>query len=60
MALTIREHIFSWKEKYGVYDEKEQPLYHVGGRFFSLGHELHITDMSGKEVAMVKQKVFAF
>lgn len=60
MALCIKEHIFSWKESYDVFDESQKLLYTVRGKVISLGHEIRICDPSGKEVAYIHQKVWSF
>jgi|LAHS01.1.fsa_nt_gb uncharacterized protein YxjI len=60
MALCIRERIFSWTEKYDVFDEKQNVLYSVKGEFWSLGHKIHIYDASGKEVAFIREKAWSF
>ena len=60
MGLAIRERIFSWTEKYDIYDEEGRPVYHVEGEFFSLGHKFHIYDLSHNEVAFVKEKAWSF
>jgi uncharacterized protein YxjI len=60
MALTIQERIFSWTEKYDVNDAEGHPVYQVHGEFWSLGHKIHVDDMSGKEVAFIKEKVWSF
>jgi uncharacterized protein YxjI len=60
MALCIKERIFSWTEKYDVYDDKQNVLYSVKGEFWSLGHKIHIYDPSGKEVAFIREKVWSF
>ena len=60
MALCIKEHLFSWTEKYDVYDENQSVLYSVEGEFWSLGHKIHILDAKGEEVAYIHEKVWAF
>ena len=47
MALTIRQRIFSWTERYDIYDENGRAKYHVEGEILSLGHRLHVTDFQG-------------
>lgn len=60
MGLAIRERIFSWTEKYDIYNEEGRHVYHVEGEFFSLGHKFHIYDLSHNEVAFVKEKAWSF
>lgn len=59
MQLLIKQRVFSWTDTYDVYDEKEEPKYFVKAEFFALGHQIHVYDKSGKEVGMVKQRLFA-
>ena len=39
--------------------DSENPKYFVKAEFFALGHQIHVYDKSGKEVGMVKQRLFA-
>ena len=59
MQLLIKQRVFSWTDTYDVYDEHENPKYFVKAEFFALGHQIHVYDKSGKEVGMVKQRLFA-
>ena len=59
MRLLIKQRVFSWTDTYDVYDEHENPKYFVKAEFFALGHQIHVYDKSGKEVGMVKQRLFA-
>ena len=59
MQLLIKQRVFSWTDTYDVYDEHESPKYFVKAEFFALGHQIHVYDKSGKEVGMVKQRLFA-
>ena len=59
MQLLIKQRVFSWTDTYDVYDEHENPKYFVKAEFFALGHQIHVYDESGKEVGMVKQRLFA-
>lgn len=60
MALCIKQKVFSWRDKYDVYDEKGNPVYHVVGEVFTLGHKIHVYDLKNNEVAFIKQKVWNF
>jgi uncharacterized protein YxjI len=60
MALCIREKIFSWSEKYEVYDEQQKVLYSVKGEVFSFGHKIHIYNAQGEEVAFIREKIWTF
>ena len=60
MRLLIREHAFSWTDRFHVTDEEGNDRYFVEGEFFSFGRKLHITTPEGREVARVEQEVFRF
>ena len=57
MKLLIKQRVFSWTDKYDIYDEDGNVRYFVKGEFFSLGHRLHIYDADGNEVGLVRQKL---
>ncbi len=57
MELLIKQRVFSWTDKYDIYDENGNVRYFVKGEFLSLGHRLHIYDADGNEVGLVKQKL---
>lgn len=57
MQLLIKQRVFSWTDKYDIYDGNGDVRYFVKGEFLSLGHRLRIYDASGNEVGLVKQKL---
>jgi len=60
MKLYMRQKVFSWVDRFTVWDEAENERYYVEGEFFSWGKKLHVTDASGREAAFIQQKVFSF
>ena len=60
MKLYIKQKVFSWKDKFKVFDDQGQEKYFIEGEFISLGKKLHIYDLQGNEVAFISQKVFSF
>lgn len=60
MKLYIKQKIFSWKDRFTVYDEAGNDKYYVEGEFFTLGKKLHVYNLQGTEVAFIEQKVFSF
>ncbi len=60
MKLYIKQKVFSWKDKFKVFDEQGREKYYIEGEFISLGKKLHIYDLQGEEVAFIAQKVFSF
>ena len=60
MKLYIKEHIFTWGDKFTVKDEYGNDKYFVEGEIFTLGRKLHVYDRHGCEVAFIKQEHFTF
>ena len=60
MKLYLKQKIFSFKDRFFVYDEFGNEKYSVEGALFSLGKRLHVYDMNGNEVAFIKQRVLSF
>lgn len=52
--------MFSLGDKYDVYDEYQQPVFHIEGEIFTWGAKIHLYDLSGRELYYIQQKVFAF
>ncbi len=57
MKLYIKQKVFSFKDKFNIYDESGESRYYVEGEVFSLGKKLHVFDNNGNEIAFIKQKV---
>ena len=60
MKLYLKQKLFSWGDKFTVYDEQGNDRYYVEGEFFSLGKKLHIYDLNGNELAFIHQEIFSF
>ncbi len=60
MKLYIKEKVFSWGDRFTVWDANGQETYFVEGEVFSWGKKLHVYDRAGMEVAFIKQEVFSF
>ena len=60
MNLYIKQHIFTWGDKFSIYDEAGVEKYYVEGEIFSLGKKLHIYDTNHRELAMVQQRLLTF
>ena len=60
MKLYIRQKVFSWGDKFTVWDEHGNDKYIVEGEIFTWGKKLHIYDMAGNEAAFIKQEVWSF
>lgn len=60
MRLYIKQKVFSWGDKFRIYDEYGNDIYSVQGEVFSFGKKLHLYDLQGSELAFIHQKVFSF
>ncbi|MBQ1463332.1 MAG: LURP-one-related family protein [Ruminococcus sp.] len=60
MKLYIKQKVFSFRDRFTVRDEFGRDVYSVSGELISLGKRLHILDNSGREAALVKQKLLTF
>ena len=60
MSLYLKQKVFSFKDRFSVFDESGNPRYHVEGEFFSFGKKLHVYDSFEREVAYIEQKIFSF
>lgn len=58
MNLCMKQKVFSWGDRFTVWDENGNDRYYVRGEVFSLGKKLHLTDTAGAEVAFIQQKAF--
>lgn len=59
MQLLIKQRVFSWTDTFDIYDQYEQPLFYVRGRFLSWGKQLVVYDMQGNEIGEIRQKVMS-
>ena len=60
MKLYIKQKVFSWGDKFRIYDENQNDRYYVEGDVFSFGKKLHLYSQSGVEEAFIHQKVLSF
>ena len=60
MKLYIKQKVFSWGDKFRIYDENQNDRYYVEGEVFSFGKKLHLYSHSGVEEAFIHQKVLSF
>ena len=60
MRLLIKQRVFSWGEKFDVYDEEGNVKYFVKGEIFSFGHQLHVFDKYDNEIGGVHQQLLTF
>ena len=60
MMYYIQQKVFSWGDKFNIYDASGNVRYSVKGEVFSLGKKLHLYDGSDRELAYIEQKLFSF
>lgn len=60
MNYYIKQKVFSWKDKFNIYDQQGNPHFYVEGEFLTLGKKLHFQDMYGNELLFIHQKVLSF
>ena len=60
LRFCIRQRVFSWGNKFDIYDENGKPVFHCQGEVFSFGKKLHLYEISGREIAYIEQKLFTF
>ena len=60
MNLYIKQHIFTWGDKFSIYDEAGNEKYYVEGEIFTWGKKLHLYDLQGNELAFISQEVLTF
>ena len=60
MKLYIKQKVFSWGDKFRIYDEYENDKYYVEGEVFTFGKKLHLYSKLGNEIAYIHQKLLSF
>ena len=59
MKLYMKQKLFSFKDRFYVYDEFGKERYYVEGELLSIGKRLHVYDTRGVEQSFIKQRVFS-
>ena len=59
MKLIMQQKVFSWTDRFRVWDEAGEDRYVVEGEFLVFGKRLHIQDPAGQEVALIERKLEA-
>ena len=60
MKLYIKQRVFSWKDKFSVFDENENLQYFAESEVFTFGKKLHLFDACGMEVSFISETVTFF
>lgn len=60
MKLYMKQKVFSFRDRFTIKNEYGEDKYYVEGEILSVGKKLRIYDMSGNELAFVRQKLLTF
>lgn len=60
MKLYIKQRVFSWKDKFSVFDENENLQYFAESEIFTFGKKLHLFDACGMQVSFISETVTFF
>jgi uncharacterized protein YxjI len=60
MKLYIKQHVFTFGDKFSIYDSAGNECYYVEGEIFTFGKKLHLYDISGKKLSYIEQQLFTF
>lgn len=60
MNLYIKQRLFTWGDKFAIYDENGNERYTVEGEVLTFGKKLHLYDLRGNELAYIEQQLLTF
>lgn len=60
MKVYMKQKVFSWGDKFSIYDASGKEVYYVQGEIFSFGKKLHIYGLDGRELAFIGQQLLTF
>lgn len=60
MDFYIKQKVFSWGDKFTIYDKNGESMYTVEGEIFTWGKKLHLYDRFGQELSFIKQEIWTF
>lgn len=58
MKFYIKQKVFSFRDKFNVMDENQNPVYQVLGKVFSIHNKLELLDMNNAMVLRSQKKLF--
>lgn len=59
MNFYLKQRVFSWNDRFEVYDEYGNVCYTVEGEIFTFGKKLHLRDSYGNECAFIREKAWS-
>lgn len=60
MRLYMKQKVFTWGDRFSIYNENGDVIYTVEGEVLTFGKKLHLFDLKENELAYIEQKVFTF
>ena len=60
MKFYLKQKVFSWGDKFTVFDANGNACFFVKGEVFTFGKKLHLLDINENELAFIHQKVLSF
>ncbi len=60
MKLYIKQKVFSWRDKFNIFDENQNTVYYAESEFLTFGKKFHLYNSVGSEVAFISQKLLTF
>ena len=60
MKLYLKQKVFSFSDKYDVFDENENVIYNGEAKLFSFGAKIRLLDNMGEEKFYIEQKLMRF
>src|SRR5215217_8104413 len=60
MRYVMRQRLFSWGDDFFIKDENGRDVFLVDGKAFSIGDQLSFQDLTGNELAFIKQRLLSW
>jgi uncharacterized protein YxjI len=60
MRYVMRQKLLSWGDDFTIRDEEGRDAFFIDGKAFSLGHQLSVQDMDGRQLAHIRQRLLAW
>lgn len=60
MRFYLKQHVFTFGDRFSIYDEEERECFFVEGEVFTFGKKLHIYSATERELAFIEQRLFTF
>lgn len=60
MNLYMKQEVFTWGDKFWIYDQYGNGKYYVEGEVFSFGKKLHVYDVNRNELVYIEQKLLTW